>query len=128
MSAGEIAGIVAAVSVAILVVGVLLCLGAMLRTMAELRRTVEQFRHSAVPLLGEVQTVVRQASYELGKVDTVLDRADSIAGTVDSASRLSYRAFSTPVIKTMAFATGSARALAALRTSVTERAARRKGG
>jgi len=128
MTAGEIAGIVAAVSLAILVVGVLLCLGAMLRTMAELRRTVEQFRHSAVPLLGEVQTVVRQASYELGKVDSVLDRADSIAGTVDSASRLSYRAFSTPLIKVMAFATGSVRALGALRTSAADRAPRRKGG
>jgi hypothetical protein len=62
-----------------------------------------------------VHATVRQANSELAKVDTILDRADSIAGTVDSASRLSYRAFSTPLIKTMAFASGSARAFRALR-------------
>ena len=115
MSAGEVAAVVAAVSLAILVVGVLLTMGAMLRTMAELRRTVEEFRHSAVPLLTDVRTVVRHTSTELVKVDNILDRADSIAGTVDSASRLSYRAFSTPLIKIMAFSTGTARAVRALR-------------
>lgn len=115
MSPGEVAAVVASVSLAIGVVGILLCLGAMLRTMAEMRRGIEDFRRSAVPLLTEVHATVRQASLELAKVDTILDRAESIAGTVDVASKLSYRAFSTPVIKTMAFATGSAKALRALR-------------
>ncbi len=110
MSPGEVAAVVAAVSLAVLVVGILLSLGAMLRTMAVMRRTVEEFRRSSVPLLTEVHATVRQASLELAKVDTILDRANSIADTVDSASRLSHRAFSTPVIKTMALATGSARA------------------
>jgi uncharacterized protein YoxC len=115
VSPGEVAAVVASVSLAVLVVGVLLSMGAMLRTMAEVRRAVADFRHSAVPLLTDLHVAVRQANSELGKVDTILDRADSIAGTVDSASRLSYRAVSTPLIKTMAFATGSARALRALR-------------
>jgi len=115
LSGGEIAGLVAAISLAILVVGILLSLGAMLRTMAEVRRAVEDFRRSTVPLLADVHAAVRQANAELGKVDVILDRADSIAGTVDSASRLSYRAFSTPLIKIMAFATGSARGLRTLR-------------
>ena len=116
MSAGEVAGVVAAVSLAILVVGVLLSLGAMLRTMAEMRRAIEDFRRGALPLLADMHATVRQANAELGKVDTILDHADSIAGTVDSASRLSYRAFATPLIKIMAFATGTARAARTLRT------------
>lgn len=109
------AAVVASVSLAIGVVGILLSLGSMLRTMADVRRAVEDFRRSALPLLDDVHVTVRQANAELAKVDTILDRADSIAGTVDSASRLSFRAFSTPLIKTMAFASGSARAFRALR-------------
>ncbi len=115
MTAGEVAAVVAAVSLAILVVGLLLSLGALLRTMREMRRAIEDFRNSAVPLLADTHNAVRQANAELGKVDAILDRADSIAGTVDAASRLSYRAFSTPLIKVMAFATGSARGVKALR-------------
>ena len=105
----------AAVALAIGVVGFLLCLGSMLRTMAAMRRGIEDFRRSALPLLTEVHATVRQASMELVKVDSILDRTESIAGTVDSASRLSYRAFSAPVIKTMAFAAGTAKAFRALR-------------
>ena len=40
----------------------------------------------------------------------MLGTAESIGGTVDSASRLAYLAFSNPVIKTMALASGTGRA------------------
>jgi hypothetical protein len=109
-------------------VGVLLSLGALLRTMAEMRRAIEDFRRSAVPLLTDTHNAVRQANAELGTVDTILDRADSIAGTVDAASRLSYRAFSTPLIKVMAFATGCARGVKALRRMGPIAKIRRDGG
>jgi ABC-type transporter Mla subunit MlaD len=115
MSAGEVAAVVASVAVGIGVVGLLLTLGAVIRTLTVMRRAVEDFRRQAVPLLADVHTAVRQANSELGKVDGILDRADSISGTVDSASRLAYRAFSAPVVKGMAFASGTAKAFRALR-------------
>ena len=115
MSAGETAAVVAAVALAIGVVGLLLAMGALIRTLTEVRHAVEDFRRKAVPLLTDVHTTVRQASAELGKVDTILDRADDISGTVDSATRLASRAFTTPLVKAMAFTTGSARAFRALR-------------
>jgi hypothetical protein len=40
----------------------------------------------------------------------VLGTAESISGTVDSASRLAYLALSNPVIKALAFGAGTARA------------------
>ena len=115
MSAGEGAAIVAAVAFAILVVGLLFTLGAAMQTMAELRRALEDLRRQSVPILTEAQTTVRSAKGALGQVDTILERADSISGTVDSASKLAYRAFATPLIKLMALASGGARAVRAFR-------------
>ena len=106
---------IAAVALAIGVVGVLLALGALIRTLTEVRGAVEDFRRGAVPLLADLHTAVRQATAELGKVDSILDRADNISGTVDSATRLASRAFAAPLVKAMAFGTGSARAFRALR-------------
>ena len=62
-----------------------------------------------------LNTALDQANAELGRVDGLLDKAESIGGTVDSASRLAYLAFSNPVIKGLALATGAAKAAKALR-------------
>jgi uncharacterized protein YoxC len=115
VSAGEVAAVVAAVALAIGVVGLLLAMGALIRTLTEVRHAVADFRREAVPLLADVHTTVRQASAELGKVDTILDKADDISGTVNSATRLASRAFTTPLVKAMAFTRGSASAFRALR-------------
>ncbi len=122
MSAGEVAGVVAAVALAIGVVGLLLTMGALMRTLTAMRSAVEDFRRTTIPLLVDVHAAVRQTSAELGKVDTLLDRADSISGRVDTisgrvdtATDLAHRAFTAPLIKAMAFATGSAKAFRTLR-------------
>ena len=44
-----------------------------------------------------------------------MDSATSVTATVDSASHLAYLAFSNPLIKVMALATGTAKAAKALR-------------
>ncbi len=122
MSAGEVAGIVAAVALAIGVVGLLLTMGALMRTLTAVRGAIDDFRKTTVPLLTDVHTAVRQTSAELTKVDALLDQADTISGRVDdisgrvdSATDLAHRAFTLPLVKAMAFATGSAKAFRTLR-------------
>lgn len=115
MSAGEVAAVVASVAAGILVVGTLFTLGAAIRTMTVMRRTVEDLRSETVPLLADVHTAVREASGRLDQVGPILDRTGSISRTVDSATKLAYRAFSTPVIKVMALASGGAKAFRTLR-------------
>lgn len=115
MTAGETAAIVAAVSVAVGMAGLLLGLGSMLRTMKSMRRAVEDVQAQAVPLLSDLRAVVRQANDDLVRMDGLMDRADSISETVDSASRLVYKTFSNPVVKTAAFVSGSTRAYRRLR-------------
>ncbi|MGH9178784.1 MAG: DUF948 domain-containing protein [Acidimicrobiales bacterium] len=115
MSAGEVAAVVAAVASALLAVGVLFGLASLTRTLRTVRATVEELRRETVPLLTDLRATVEQANAELVRVDGVLERAESIGSTVDSASRLAYLVFGNPVIKALAFAAGTSRAARRLR-------------
>lgn len=115
MNAGEVAAVIASVALAILVVGVLFGVGSLIRTLGAVRVAVDDLRRVAVPLLTDVHTAVRQANGDLARVDGLLETAESITGTVDSASRLAYAAFSNPLLKVVAFATGTTRAVRRLR-------------
>jgi len=115
VTAGEMAAIVASVALAILAVGLLFAIGSLMRTLRQLRFTLEQFNRDAVPLVSDLRSTVGQANAELERVDNLLGTAESISGTLDSASRLAYLAFSNPVVKALAFGAGTARAARRLR-------------
>ena len=110
MSAGEFAATVASMAFAILVVGLLFLVGAAIRTLTTLRGAVDDVRRTAVPLITDVHAAVRQANGDLVQVEAILERTEAISGTVDSASRLAYAAFATPVVKLAALAAGLSRA------------------
>ena len=115
MSAGEVAAVVAAVASAILTVGVLFALSSLTRTLRSVRMAVEDLRSQAVPLLSDLRSTVDTANAELARADELLGRAESIGGTLDSASRLAYLAFSNPIIKAVALGAGTTRAARRLR-------------
>ena len=115
MTAGEIAAIVAAAAIAVLVLGLLVALVSLIGTLRALRETADELRRTTVPLVGEVRATVAQANAELTRVDGLLVTAESIGTTVDSASRLAYLAFSNPVVKVIAFGAGAGRASRRLR-------------
>jgi uncharacterized protein YoxC len=117
VTGGEVAAIIAAVAGAVLAVGLLFALFSLTRTLRALREAVEELRRETLPLVGDVHTTVRQANAELARVDTLLVTAESISETVDSASRLAYLAFSNPVVKALALASGTGRAVRRLRRS-----------
>jgi uncharacterized protein YoxC len=110
MTAGEVAALVAAVAISILVLGLLVALVSLISTLRALREMTEELRRTAMPLMNDMRSTVTHASTELEKVDALLIRADSISTTVDSASRLVYLAFSSPLVKAIAFSAGAARA------------------
>ena len=111
MSADQVAALVAAIVAAvtsIVLVAVVVVLGRRLR---ELGRLVEELRGETVPLVRDARVVVDQAATEMVRVGDVLDSAEAVSSTVDSASRLAYRAFSNPVVKVLAYSTGVGSAL-----------------
>lgn len=115
MSGTELAaGIVAVASVvAVVLLGVAIV--SMMRTLRSVRDTVSQLRSETMPVMVELGETVRTANAELERVDDLLGTAETISGTVDSASRLAYLAFSNPVIKALALASGTSRAASRFR-------------
>lgn len=115
MSPTGIAALVAAIAFAMLVVGVLLLVGMAMRTLGSVKGAVDDVRRTAVPLLTDVHSAVRQANGDLVHVEGLLETAESISGTMDSASRLALAAFSTPMVKLAAWAAGVNRTVRRLR-------------
>lgn len=115
MSPAELAAVIAAVAFAMLVVGLLFLVGAAIRTLGTMNHAVDDVRRATVPLLTDVHTAVRQANGDLIHVEGLLETAESISGTMDSASRLALAAFSSPLVKLTALATGTSKAFRRLR-------------
>ena len=115
MTATELASLIVAIASVVAVVLLAFALVAITRTLKEVRGAVELLRTETVPVVVELGDTVRTANEELERVGTLLGTAESISGTVDSASRLAYLAFSNPLIKAMALAAGTGRATRAFR-------------
>jgi uncharacterized protein with PhoU and TrkA domain len=111
MSAGQIAILVASLASGAAVVGLLVGLGSLRREVRSLGRAVDQLSRQAVPLVADAHRVVDQAATEMERVGAVLDSTESVHATVDSASRLAYRAFANPVVKVLAVRAGAASGL-----------------
>jgi hypothetical protein len=110
VSATELASLIVAIASVVAVVLLAFALVSITKTLRAVRATVELLRSEMVPVVVELGDTVRSANSELERLGVVIGTAESIGGTVDSASRLAYLAFSNPVIKTMAVASGTARA------------------
>ena len=115
MTATELAALIVAIASVVAVVLLAFVLVSVTRTLKEVRTAVEVWRTETMPVVLELGDTVRSANAELERVGSVIGTAESITGTVDSASRLAYLAFSNPVIKGMAVASGTGRAARSLR-------------
>lgn len=110
METSEAAAVVVAVLSGIAVVVLLWAAYSMVGAVRDLRRSVEELRREALPAVAELRATVGAATAELERVDGLLGTAENVTATVDSASRLAYLALSNPVIKVLAFASGTGRA------------------
>jgi hypothetical protein len=108
MSAGEITVLVASIVCLLAVVGLLVALASLRRQVRALGTVAEQLRHQTVPLMADAHRVVDQAATEMERVGAVLDSTESVHATVESASKLAYRAFANPVVKVLAVRAGAA--------------------
>jgi hypothetical protein len=111
MSAENLAALVAAVVCAAGALVALVVVIVLSRRLRELRDMVRDLRSETVPLVRDARVVVDQAATEMLRVGDVLSSTEAVTGTVDSASRLAYRAFANPVVKVLAFGTGARSAL-----------------
>jgi hypothetical protein len=115
MSATDLAAVIVAVCSVTAVVLLAVALVALTRTLKALRDVATLMRTESVPVLHDLHDTVQAANYELERFDRLVSTAESVTGTVDSASRLAYMAMANPVIKGVAFASGTAKAARRLR-------------
>jgi len=104
----DAAAVIFTVATIIGAVGLVLVLYAASRTLAAVRRAVDDVHRAAIPLLADAHVVVQKASFDLDRVDALLVTGESIAGTVDSATRMAHNAVGSPLVKVMATGAGMA--------------------
>ena len=115
MSAAELAAVVAAGCCTLSVLVVVTVVRSLRRQVRALERVVDQLAATALPLVADAHRVVGQAATEMERVGAVLEHTGSVAATVDSASRLAYRAFANPVVKVLAVGAGASSGVRQLR-------------
>jgi hypothetical protein len=117
MTGTELAAVIVAIASVAGVTLLVIAVASLVRSLRALRETVDALRDEAVPAIAELRGTVEAANAELDRVDGLIDRAESVSATVDSASRLAYMATANPAIKLMAAASGTRRAARRLRGS-----------
>ena len=117
MSSGQIAVLAASVTCLLAVVGLLVAVASLRRQVTRLSSLADELKRQTVPLVADAHRVVVQAATEMERVGAVLDTTESVHATVDSASRLAYRAFANPVVKVLAVRAGAATGIRRLATA-----------
>jgi hypothetical protein len=115
MSASDLSAVIVAASSVVAVVLLAVGVVALLRTLRALREVAVLLRTETAPVLDDLRDTVDAANGEIDRLDRLVTTAESVTGTVDSASRLAYIAMANPVIKGVAFASGTAKAARRLR-------------
>jgi uncharacterized protein YoxC len=130
MSVGEIAGLVAAIAFAILVILFAVPLLKLGRVLEEMRLAVRDIGHESVPILTEIQGTVRATNSELGKLSGVTEDVAKVSqhATVvsENAAQMATLFSATlggPLVKTAAFSYGVRKAIKGEPTG-----GKRKGG
>lgn len=117
MSAAELAAVVAAACCTVSVLLLVVAVRSLRRQVRALEQVVDHLAGTTVPLVADAGRVVGQAATEMERVGAVLEHTGSVAATVDSASRLAYRAFANPVVKVLAIGAGASGGVRQLRRS-----------
>jgi hypothetical protein len=116
MSSGHIAIVAGSITSLLAVVGLLVAVASLRRQVTRLGTLADELKRQTVPLVADAHRVVGQAATEMERVSAVLGTTESVHATVDSASRLAYRAFANPVVKVLAVRAGAATGIRRLAT------------
>jgi uncharacterized protein YoxC len=110
-----VAAIVAAVGFSAAMVGVLALLANLVSTVQQLTTTVKQITDETVPLLGGLNETVAGVNTELARVDSIVASVQQISYRAEGVAGVLQAAVANPLIKGIAFVTGTRAAVKAAR-------------
>jgi len=111
VSAGEWAAIIGAQVCLVLLVVLVVVIVRLDRAAAEMRAATRDIKAQAEIAIDELRTAVRDADFELDRIDALVSGAERVTGRVDAASGLAVKVITSPVVKVMAAGTGTKRAV-----------------
>ncbi len=106
MSVGEIAGLIAAGALVLLVVIVAVPLLKLGRTLDETTLTIRQVREQSAPILTQASTTVTHVNSNLERVDDITGNAANVSSNVAALTRFVAATLGSPLIKVAAFSYG----------------------
>lgn len=112
-----VAAIIAAVAFAAAMLGLMALLLSLVGTVRELTTSVRHLTEETVPLLGSVNDTVAGLNTELARVDAIVGSVQHISTTAEGIADVVHAAVANPLIKAVAFATGTGVALRAARSA-----------
>ena len=115
MSATDLLTVICAVLALAAAAGLAVVSARLLRAARDLEAARSAFEAEAVPALEELRGVVERAGGQVDRVEDLVEVAGAIGERVDSATEATYRALTSPVIRTVAIASGTRRAVRRLR-------------
>jgi uncharacterized protein YoxC len=115
ISVGGVAGLIAAVAWAVLVLVLGLVFVNLFRVLESTKMLIDGIREETVPLLSEVKTTVSGVNRELDRADGLLESVGNIAKSGERLAHVVEQAVSSPLIKVIAFGAGASRAVRRLR-------------
>ncbi|MDQ6874082.1 MAG: DUF948 domain-containing protein [Actinomycetota bacterium] len=134
MSAGEIAGLVAAGAFVLLVLVLAVPLVKLGRTVDETTKLVAGLNERTLPMIGSLDVTVRQVNSQLERVDAITANAQAVTTNVAALTSLFAATLGSPVVKVAAFTYGVRKAAAGRRRGevsrrvTAEMKAERRGG
>jgi uncharacterized protein YoxC len=111
MSAGEIAGLIAAVAFVLLVGALAVPLFKLGGVLDETRAMIRGVSEETMPLLNEVTTTVTTTNAQLARVDAITSNVQAATTNVSALTALFAATLGSPVVKVAAFTYGVRRAL-----------------
>jgi hypothetical protein len=111
VSASEWAAVFASQVCIVVLVVLVVVIVRLERAASELRATTRGLADEATVALGELRQAVRDADFELDRVDALVRGAERVTDRVDAASGLADKVITSPVVKVMAVGTGTKRAV-----------------
>ncbi|HST65045.1 MAG TPA: DUF948 domain-containing protein [Mycobacteriales bacterium] len=124
MSAGEWAGIIAAIAFGVLVLLLAVPILKLGRTLDETTLAIRKAHEGAQPLLTSAQTTLAQVNNELARVDGITQNAQAVSSNVAALSSVVATTLGGPAIKVAAFSYGIRRAAQNRRKAEAENAAK----
>ena len=106
MSAGEWAGLIAALALVALVLLLAIPLLKLGRTLDETTLTIRQAREQATPILAQAQTTVAHVNSNLERVEDISGNAANVSSNVAALSSVVGATLGSPLIKVAAFSYG----------------------